>query len=140
MPTPPRRPPIETVEPQPCFVVAHTLAVELAGAVGADPRHRGELVGVALVIGEWLAAQGWPGRWDRVVPAKVLRALGPISEEERTSFLLSLVALVGYAGLNRDIPARSAAAILDQAKRATQSELLTLFVRSTQHQLAQMLT
>jgi hypothetical protein len=139
MRTPSNHQSIETVVPEPCRVVAHFLATELARAVGADPQHRNELIGTALTIGEWLADQGLPGRWDRVVPAKIILALGPISEEERASFLLSLVALVGYAGLNRYIPVRSASAILDQTDRATDSEVIRLFVRSTQRQLAQAL-
>lgn len=137
MRTSPQDPSIETVVPQTLRVVAHTLATELAVAVEADTQHRDELISVALTIGEWLSAQGWPGRWDRVVPSKILRALGPISEEARACFLLSLVALVGYAGLNRYIPVPSARAILDQTDRATESEVIRLFVRSTQRQLAQ---
>lgn len=135
----PHSPAREEVVPQACRLVAHSLATELAGAVGADPENRDELISVALAIGEWLASQGWPGRWDRVVPAKIVRALGPISQEERASFLLNLVALVGFAGLNRYIPVPSATAILDQADRVTDSEVLRLFVRSTQRQLAQVL-
>jgi len=43
-----------------------TLADELAGAVDADATQRQDLVDAALSVGQWLADQGYPGRWDKV--------------------------------------------------------------------------
>jgi hypothetical protein len=67
-----------------------TLAREMAAAVEAGDEEREELEGVALAVGQWLAEEGRPGRWDTLVPAEVLRAMGLPSRRENDGFLHSL--------------------------------------------------
>jgi len=80
-----------------------TLAREMAAAVEAGDEEREELEGVALAVGQWLAEEGRPGRWDTLVPAEVLRAMGLPPGDQVNGFLLSLAGLVGHAALQGDL-------------------------------------
>jgi hypothetical protein len=116
-------------------LVAMSLASELAAAVKADPREHQELVDAALCVGQWLADQGLPGRWDRVRPAEVLRCLDFLSPPERERFLFSLVGLLGHAALRAQIPVAAAKQSIDEAAKLTEEEAIRAFARATSAQL-----
>jgi hypothetical protein len=117
-------------------IVAMTLADELAQAVAADAEQRRALVDAALCVGQWLADQGLPGRWDRVRPAQVLRCLDFLSPAERERFLLSLVGLLGHAGLRGQIPPAAAKRAIDEAAALTEVETTRFCAQATAAQLA----
>lgn len=116
-------------------IVAMTLAEEFADAVDADAEHRQDLVDAALCVGQWLADQGVPGRWDRVRPAEVVRCLDFLSPPERERFLFSLVGLLGHAGLQERIPALEAKRAIDEAAALMQADGPRAFARATAAQL-----
>ena len=93
-------------------LVAMTLAREMAEAVGAGEEEGEELVGVALAVGQWLAEEGRPGRWDTIAPAEVLRVIALPAGNETSGFLLSLAGLVGHAALQGDVEQAAACRIL----------------------------
>jgi hypothetical protein len=119
-------------------IVAMTLAQELADAVAADAEERRDLVDAALCVGQWLADQGLPGRWDRVRPAEVLRCLDFLSPAERERFLFSLVGLLGHAGLREQIPAASAKRAIDEVAALTDLDGTRGFAQATAAQLGGM--
>jgi hypothetical protein len=119
-------------------IVAMSLAEELSAAVKADPQERQELVDAALAVGQWLADQGLPGRWDRVRPALVLACLDFLSPPERERFLFSLAGLVGHAGLLGRIPAAAAKRSLDEVAVLAKQEAVRVFARTTAAQLGRM--
>jgi hypothetical protein len=115
-----------------------SLAEELSAAVKADAREHQDLVDAALAVGQWLADQGLPGRWDRVRPACVLRCLDFLPRPEQERFLFSLVGLLGHAGLRARIPALSAKRAIDEAAALTGEEAIRAFARATSAQLARL--
>jgi hypothetical protein len=117
-------------------LVAMTLAQELSAAVKADAREHQDLVDAALSVGQWLADQGLPGRWDRVKPAEVLRCLDFLSPPERERFLFSLVGLVGHAGLLARIPAAAAIRTLEEVAALAEAQVIRVFARTTSARLA----
>jgi hypothetical protein len=117
-------------------LVAMSLAQELSAAVRADPREHQDLVDAALSVGQWLADQGLPGRWDRIRPAQVLRCLDFLQPPERERFLFSLVGLVGHAALLARIPAAAAIKTLDETAALAESEVIRVFARTTAARLA----
>jgi hypothetical protein len=118
-------------------IAAMTLADEFSAAVAADAEHRRDLVDAALCVGQWLADQGLPGRWDRVRPAAVLDCLDFLSAFERDRFLFSLVGLLGHAGLCERIPAAAAKRAIDEAAGLAADDGLRVFARATAAQLAE---
>jgi hypothetical protein len=75
------------------------LAEETAAAVSAGEEERSELVSAALVVGQWLAEHGRPGRWDTIDARAVLEALALPDDVERDRFLFALLGLLGHARL-----------------------------------------
>ncbi len=117
-------------------IVAMSLAEELAAAVKADAQEHQDLVDAALSVGQWLADQGLPGRWDRIRPAAVLRCLDFLPPNERERFLFSLVGLVGHAALMARIPAAAAVRTLDETAALATVEAVRVFARTTAARLA----
>jgi hypothetical protein len=124
-----------SVEPGGQRIVAMTLAEELADAVSANPDERQQLVDAALSIGQWLADQGCPGRWDMVRPAKILRCLDFLPRFEQERFLFSFVGLLGHGALSGQIPHRSAKRSLEEISSLAQDEPVRTFARTTAAQL-----
>ncbi|MBN2574716.1 MAG: hypothetical protein JXP73_09115 [Deltaproteobacteria bacterium] len=129
--------PVAALEPAP-RLVAMSLAQELAAAVEADAQEHQDLVDAALAVGQWLADQGLPGRWDRVRPALVLACLDFLSPPERERFLFSLAGLVGHAGLLARIPAAAAQRTLDEVAALAKQEVVRVFALATSAQLGRM--
>lgn len=119
--------------------MALTLAHEMADAVDADDQDRAELSSVALAVGQWLADQGRPGRWDTVDPAAVLEAMGLPDEVQRGQFLLGLVGLLGYAGISGHLPPGAAHARVSQIASLANDAIVRRFARHTASQLHGML-
>jgi len=124
-----------TVEMAPQRIVAMTLADELAGAVDADATQRQDLVDAALSVGQWLADQGHPGRWDKVKPAAILRCLDFLPNSERERFLFSFVGLLGHGALTGQIPHLPAKRSIDEISTLTSEETVRAFARTTAAQL-----
>jgi hypothetical protein len=120
-------------------VVAMSLAADLAAAVRAGPREHQDLVDAALYVGQWLADQGLPGRWDRVRPAAVLRGLDFLPRPERERFLFSLVGLLGHGALTGRIPPAAAQQSIDEAAAQSTEEPVRAFARATSAQLGALL-
>jgi len=118
-------------------VVAMTLAEELAEAVSADVDERQQLVDAALSVGEWLADQGHPGRWDKVKPAEILRCLDFLPRFEQERFLFSFIGLLGHGALTGQIPLRSANRSIEEISTLARDEPVRAFARSTAAQLQQ---
>jgi hypothetical protein len=123
------------VEIAPQRIVAMTLADELAGAVDADTTQRQDLVDAALSVGQWLADQGYPGRWDKVRPAAILRCLDFLPNSERERFLFSFVGLLGHGALTGQIPHLPAKRSIDEISSLTSKETVRAFARTTAAQL-----
>ncbi|HEY5284224.1 MAG TPA: hypothetical protein VIM14_15645 [Polyangia bacterium] len=119
-------------------IVAMSLAKELADAVKADPQERQELVDAALCVGQWLADHGVPGRWERVKPAEVLRAIDFLPAHERERFLFSLVGLLGHAAFNGQIQPGAARRSIDDIATLTHEDVIRTFARTTSIQLQAM--
>ena len=128
---------VETSTPR---IVAMTLAKELADAVKADPEERRELVDAALCVGQWLADQGVPGRWDRVRPAEVLRGLDFLPPHEREKLLFSLVGLLGHAAFHGQLQPSAAKRSIDEIAHLTQEDAIRTFARTASLQLQAMTT
>ena len=124
-----------TVEMAPRRIVAMTLADELAGAVAADAIQRQDLVDAALSVGQWLADQGHPGRWDKVKPSAILRCLDFLPNHERERFLFSFVGLLGHGALTGQIPPLPAKQSIDEISKLTCEETVRAFARTTAAQL-----
>jgi hypothetical protein len=116
-------------------IVAMSLAKELADAVKADSQERQELVDAALSVGQWLADRGVPGRWDRVKPAEVLRALDFLPAHEQERFLFSLVGLLGHAAFNGQLHPSAAKRSIDDIATLTHEDVIRTFARTTSTQL-----
>jgi hypothetical protein len=116
-------------------IVAMTLADELCAAVAADDRQRQDIADAALCVGQWLADEGIPGRWDRVRPAEVMRGLDFLSPPERERFLFSLIGLLGQAGLREHIPPVSARRAIEEAAGLSQADAIRAFAYATAAQL-----
>ncbi|HXU84094.1 MAG TPA: hypothetical protein VN914_22020 [Polyangia bacterium] len=116
-------------------LVAMTLAKEMAAAVGAGEEERDELIGVALAVGQWLAEEGRPGRWDTVAPAEVLRAMALPAGNEASGFLLSLAGLLGHAALQGDVEAVAARRILREIAGLAESPPVAAFAAQLVGQL-----
>ena len=129
-----------TVEMAPRRIVAMTLADELAGAVAADAIQRQDLVDAALSVGQWLADQGHPGRWDKVKPAAILRCLDFLPNSERERFLFSFVGLLGHGALTGQIPHLPAKQSIDEISALTGEESVRAFARTTAAQLQPLLS
>ena len=126
---------VETFVPR---IVAMTLAKEFADAVKAEPGERQELVDAALSVGQWLADRGLSGRWDRVKPAEVLRALDFLPAPERERFLFSLVGLLGHAAFNGQLQPSAAKRSIDEVATLTQEDIIRTFARTASAQLQAM--
>ncbi|HEX7506252.1 MAG TPA: hypothetical protein VF550_05730 [Polyangia bacterium] len=126
---------VETFVPR---IVAMTLAKEFADAVKAEPGERQELVDAALSVGQWLADRGLSGRWDRVKPAEVLRALDFLPAPERERFLFSLVGLLGHAAFNGQLQPSAAKRSIDEVAALTQKDVIRTFARTASAQLQAM--
>jgi hypothetical protein len=124
-----------TVERAPRRIVAMTLADELAGAVSADATQRQDLVDAALSVGQWLADQGYPGCWEKVRPAAILRCLDFLPNNERERFLFSFVGLLGHGALTGQIPTLPAKQSIDEICTLTDQETVRAFARATAAQL-----
>lgn len=116
-------------------IVAMTLAQELANALSAPPDERQRLIGAALDIGQWLADQGHPGRWDMVKPAEILRCLDFLPEAEQERFLFSFVGLLGHAALSGQLSHHSAKRSLEEISGLTKADSVRAFARTTAAQL-----
>lgn len=116
-----------------------SLAADLSAAIKAGAREHQELVDAALCVGQWLADQGMPGRWDRVRPREVLRGLDFLSRPERERFLFSLVGLLGHGALLGHIPPAAAKQSIDEAASASGEEAVRVFARATSAQLGAMM-
>jgi hypothetical protein len=116
-------------------IVAMTLAQELASAVSAQPDERKQLIDSALSVGQWLADQGHPGRWDKVKPAEILRCLDFLPRTEQERFLFSFVGLLGHGALSGQIPPQSAKRSLEEISRLTQEGSVRAFACTTAAQL-----
>jgi len=116
-------------------IVAMSLAKELADAVKADSQERQELVDAALSVGQWLADQGLPGRWDRLKPAEVLRALDFLPAHERERFLFSLVGLLGHAAFHGQLQPSAAKRSIDEVAALTQEDVIRTFALTASAQL-----
>ena len=116
-------------------VVAMTLANELAAAVSANASERQDLVDAALSIGQWLADQGYPGRWDKVRPAPILRCLDFLPDNERERFLFSFVGLLGHGALTGQIPPLPAKRSINEISDLSNEEGVRAFARTTAAQL-----
>jgi hypothetical protein len=126
---------VETCRPR---IVAMSLAKELADAVKAGPEECQELVDAALCVGQWLADQGLPGRWDRLRPGEVLRGLDFLPAHERERFLFSLVGLLGHAAFNGLLQPSAAKRSIDEVAELTQEDVIRTFARTAATQLAAM--
>jgi len=119
-------------------IVAMTLAKDFADAVKAGAGERQGLVDAALSVGQWLADQGLPGRWDRVKPTEVLRALDFLPAHAREGFLLSLVGLLGHAALNGQLQPSAAKRSIDEVAALSQEDAVRTFARTASAQLQAM--
>jgi len=119
-------------------IVAMSLAKEMADAVKADFQERQELVDAALCVGQWLADQVVPGRWDRVKPAEVLRGLDFLPPHERERFLFSLVGLLGHAAFNGQLHPSAAKRSIDDIAALTHEDVIRTFARTASTQLQAM--
>ena len=128
------------VEVAPQRIVAMTLADELAGAVDADATQRQDLVDAALSVGQWLADRGYPGRWDKVKPAAILRCLDFLPNDQRERFLFSFIGLLGHGALTGQIPHLPAKQSIDEISALTGEESVRAFARTTAAQLQPLLS
>lgn len=119
-------------------IVAMTLAEDFADAVKAQPGERQGLIDAALSVGQWLADRGLAGRWDRVKPAEVLRALDFLPAHEREGFLLSLVGLLGHAAFQGQVQPSAAKRSIDEVAALTQEDAIRTFARTASAQLQAM--
>ncbi len=113
------------------FLVAMTLANEVAEFMAADEEHRRDLAATALAVGEWLAEVKRPGRWDTLEVAKVLEMMGPGPPTERDRFLLTLVGLLGYAAIDGQLAEAAAARCLREIASLTDDPIITRFATET---------
>ena len=116
-------------------LVAMNLANEMAATVEADEEHREELVGVAVVVGQWLAEEGRPGRWDTVAPAELLRVLAVPNRTEADAFLHTLAGLVAHAALHEQIEVDAARRILGEIAGLAESPPVAGFAARMAEQL-----
>ena len=75
-----------------------------------------------MCIDQWLSDQGTPGRWDRIDPAAVFQAMGPLSPHDESIFLYNLAGLVIHACLSDGITPEDARQILEQLPRLTSDQ------------------
>jgi hypothetical protein len=108
-----------------------TLAQEMADDVEADAPERDALVDAALCVGQWLADQGRPGRWDTVDPAEVLRLRSCATDHEAAGFLLSLAGLLGHAAFHGYVPVAAVQRNLQEIRGLSASPLVRNFVDQT---------
>jgi len=125
---------VPAVKPGPT-IVAMVLADEMAAAVDADPGHREELREVALAVGQWLADEARPGRWDTIDAATVLRMMALEDEVQQGRFLLTLAGLLGYAALQGHLPIEPARRTLLQIEGLARSSAVAVFAAQTAAQL-----
>lgn len=116
-------------------IVAITLAQEAARGVSASPEERERLIAVAFSIGQWLADEGFPGEWDRVKPAAIMRCLDFLPPVEQDHFLFSFVGLLGHGALTGQISWQSARRSLEEIAGLTEAEPVRTFARTTAAQL-----
>ena len=120
---------------QPSTIVALSLAEAVAASVEAGEKERRDLVVAATCVGEWLAEQGRPGRWDTLDAEAVMQQMGFARQEEVDAFLLSLVALAGHAAFSDQLPCAHARRILLQIRDLSSNRLVSDLARQTAHQL-----
>jgi hypothetical protein len=117
-------------------LVAMTLAQEMAATLEAGEEEREELVAVAMAVGQWLAEEGRPGRWDTLVVAELLRAMALPTRQETDGFLLSLAGLLGHAALQGDLDEAAARRILREIEGLADSRPVAAFAVQMAGQLA----
>ena len=113
------------------FLVAATVAAEAAVTLGSTPEERVQLLDAAFCVGQWLADEGHPGRWDMVKPDSVLAGLVFLPEDEQEQFLLSLIGLLGTAAYNGNIPFRAARSQMKTITRIAKNDVTRALARST---------
>jgi hypothetical protein len=116
-------------------IVAMTLAQEAAVAFGSDERDREQLVQAALGVGQWLADQGCPGRWDALDPAAVLELMSLSTEVETSAFLLALAGLVGHAAFHEQLAFADARRIMLEIKSLARDPAISAFAGKAAEQL-----
>jgi hypothetical protein len=111
------------------------LALDTAAALGAEGPERDEMVSVAMCVGQWLADEGRPGRWDTVDPRAVLEAMSPPSPAEADGILLAMVGLVGQAAFLEQIPRSDACRMLTEIGGLSGNPILVGLTATTVAQL-----
>jgi hypothetical protein len=117
------------------YIVALTLAHEMAAAVGAEGEDFEDLVAAALTAGEWLAMVGRPGCWDTLQVQPLLRLLPVDTPFERGKFLLSLAGLLGYAGLEGHLSLDEACKPLAEIEAIAEDTLIRNYARTAARQV-----
>jgi hypothetical protein len=128
-----------TREPSPVAapprLTASTLAREAAAALGADPQQQEEMLSAALAVGQWLADQGRPGRWDTVDPAAVLDLMSFPRPEEGEPFLLALVGLFGHAAFTGQVAPEAGRRVLARIGELSRNRVISDLAAQTAAQL-----
>jgi hypothetical protein len=122
------------VDPGP-FIVAMTLAEEMAGAIEANIAQREELLAAALMVGQWLADQGRAGRWDTIDAAALLRAMALPDRTEESGFLLTVTGLLGFAAFRDYLPIAPVRRTLADIQRLVNDPAVAAFVAQTTAQI-----
>ncbi len=112
-------------------IVALSLARDMADAVQAGEEDRDEIISAALMIGQWLADVGRPGRWETIEVASLIDAVNCDSEFERGRFILSLTGLIGFAALTDRLQAKTARRLLDEVALLSHDPILSAYAHRT---------
>lgn len=112
------------------MLVAARLAYELADAVHAPEEDRQDMLHTAFFVGQSLADQGRPGRWDTIDPEAVLAAAAFEDHLERARFLFALTGLVGHAATTDQIPPDAARTCLERLADLADDAVIARFARN----------
>jgi hypothetical protein len=116
-------------------IVAQALAEAVAASVEAGEKERHDLLLAAARVGGWLAEQGRPGRWDTLDAEAVMHQMSFARQHEADAFLLSLVALIGHAAFNEQLPFPDARRVLLQIRDLSSSRIVSDLAGQTAGQL-----